>query len=88
MFKFNTTYLLLFLFSVLVGKATLGSGLSMGESLLGIALVGYCGYLRYLDHHQIKEVEKNYEDRLKHIESKITFMTTGGRLVNRGNERG
>ncbi len=86
--KLNSTHFLMALFSVLVVKSLFLGPLSMGEALVGVALVGYSAFMKYMEHKKGQEVTANFEDRIKNLESKLSFMTSGGRMMNRNNSNG
>lgn len=73
----NITNFLMFLLFGLVAKACALSSLSIGEALIGITLVGYCGYMKFLEFHAAKKVEAEFETRIRNLENKMSVVGMG-----------
>lgn len=56
--------------------------LNIAESILGLGLISYVGYMRYLEHKKAKDVEDSFEKRLSNVESKLSVMSMGSRTIN------
>lgn len=80
--KLNITYSILSLLFLLVCRSFIGP-LSIAEGLIGVAMVGYAGFIKYIEWKKSREVDEDLNLRIKNIESKLS-LTTLAKTVNQG----
>ncbi len=80
--KFNISNFLMLLVTAIVVKAVISQSFSISEALVGISLIGFTAFTKYLEHNKAKTIEKQFDDRLKEVESKISFISGMGKSLN------
>ena len=65
---------ILFLFAL---KSIIVHPLSFAEGFLGVAILAFVSYNKYLEHHKAKEIQETYEKRLSNMESKMSMLALG-----------
>lgn len=73
----NSGNFLLSILAILIGKTVVMGSINLPESLIGIAIIAYSVYTKHLEHIKAKSIEKSYDDRLKNLESKMSFLDLG-----------
>jgi len=76
-------YLIVVGFLALTVKAFMPGGLAIAESLMALGCIGYLSFLKYAELKEAVAVKDSYDERLRSLENKLMFMTTGaGALTN------
>lgn len=57
--------------------------MNIPESFVFLGCLGYLGFIKYSEHNAATKIEKNYEERLKSIENKLMFLTSGAVVNNK-----
>lgn len=74
----NIQNALLSLLTAIVVRGVVTS-IGIAESFIAVTIIGYMGYLKHLDHNKAKKIEKDTEERIKSLESKMSFLNINKR---------
>ncbi len=64
-------------FAALVIKSFMPAGLGIAEALMSLGCISYLGFLKYTELKEAVAVKDSYDDRLKSLENKLMFLTSG-----------
>jgi N-glycosylase/DNA lyase len=82
--KMRSELVLMLLLSGLVIKSIVLSNMLLSEALVVIGIVSYMAFSKYIENKKAKEIEQDYENRLKSLENTLSMMNASSRLLNRG----